>query len=151
MIFLDMNKAYDALDRSRCLEILENYGVGPRARRLLQTYWKWLTMVARFGRYYRTTFEGAHGVTKGYPISPTIFNVVVDAVVRHWVTVIVEDAEERGECGQEGRHHAALFYADNVMVALSDHRWIQGAFNNLVGLFDRVGLRTNVRKTVGMV
>ena len=37
------------------------------------------------------------------------------------------------------------------MVALSNPRWLQGAFINLVGLFDRVGLRTNFRKTVGMV
>ena len=37
------------------------------------------------------------------------------------------------------------------MVALYDTRWIQGAFNTLVGLFCRVGLRTNVGKTVGIV
>ena len=37
------------------------------------------------------------------------------------------------------------------MVTSSDRRWLQGAFNTLIGLFDRVGLRTNVRKTVGMV
>ena len=37
------------------------------------------------------------------------------------------------------------------MVASYDPRWIQGAFNTLVGLFGRVGMRTNVRKTVGMV
>ena len=37
VIFLDLHKAYDALDRSRCLEILEGYGVGPKARKLLQT------------------------------------------------------------------------------------------------------------------
>ena len=36
VIFLDPTKAYDALDRSRCLGILEGYGVGPGARRLLQ-------------------------------------------------------------------------------------------------------------------
>ena len=29
MIFLDPHKLYDALDRSRCLEILEGYVVGP--------------------------------------------------------------------------------------------------------------------------
>ena len=59
--------------------------------------------------------------------------------------------EERGERGQEGRHQNALFYADNGMVASSDPRWLQGAFSTLVGLFDRVGLRNNVGKTVGMV
>ena len=29
VIFLDLQKAYDALERSMCLEILEGYGVGP--------------------------------------------------------------------------------------------------------------------------
>ena len=49
MIFQDLHNAYDALDMSRCLDILEGYGVGPRARGLLQTYWKRLTMVERAG------------------------------------------------------------------------------------------------------
>ena len=87
MIFLDLTKAYDALDRSRCLDILEGYGVGPNARMLLKTYWRRLTMVARAGSYYAKAFKGERGVTQGVtqgdPLSPTIFNVVVDAVVRH--------------------------------------------------------------------
>ena len=49
VIFLDLTKAYDALDRSRCLGILEGYGVGPGARRLLRNYWCRLTMAARSG------------------------------------------------------------------------------------------------------
>ena len=67
------------------------------------------------------------------------------------MTVIIAGVEERGERGKEGRHQAALLYTDDGMVASSDPRWLQGAFNTLVGLFDRVVLRTNVRKTVGMV
>ena len=58
VIFLDLTKAYDALDRSRCLEILEGYGVGPSARRLLTTYWRRLTMVVRAGGYYGKAFKG---------------------------------------------------------------------------------------------
>ena len=49
MIFLDLTKAHEALDRYRSLDILEGYGVGPRVRRLLQTYWGKSTMVARAG------------------------------------------------------------------------------------------------------
>ena len=90
-------------------------------------------------------------MTQGDLISPTIFNVVVDAVARHWMKVMVEGAEERGERGKEGRHHNALFYADDYMVASSDPQWIQGEFSTLVGLFDMVGLWNNVMKTVGMV
>ena len=108
-------------------------------------------MVARAGGCYRVAFKGDPGMTQVDPLSPTIFNVVVDAVVRHWVTVMVEGAEERGESGQGSRHHNALFYADDGVVAFLDPQWLQGAFSTLVGLFDRVGLWTNARKTVGMV
>ena len=88
---------------------------------------------------------------QGDPLSPTIFNMVVDGVVRHWVAVMVEGAEERGERGKEGRHHNDLLYADNGIVASLDSQWLQGSFINLVVLFDRVGLRINYGKTVGMV
>ena len=38
VIFLYLQKMYDTLDRSRYLDILEEYNVVPQARRLLQTY-----------------------------------------------------------------------------------------------------------------
>ena len=58
-------------------------------------------MVARGeGGYYGTAFQGVRRVTQGCPISPTIFNVVVDAVVHNWVKVVIVGAEERGERGK---------------------------------------------------
>ena len=107
-------------------------------------------MVARAGGYYGKGFKGGRGVTQGDPISPTIFNVVVDAVVRHWVTIKVTEAETRREQGREGRHQAALFYADDGMLVSSDPQWLQWAFTQLVSLFDRVGFNTNTGKTVSM-
>ena len=89
VIFLDLTKEYDALDRSRSLEILKGYGVGDRVRRLLREYWDNTTMVARAGGYFGKGFKGGRVVTQGDPLPPTIFNVVVDAVVRHWVTLAV--------------------------------------------------------------
>ena len=103
MIFLDLTKAYDALDRSRSLEILKGYRVGNRVRPLLREYWDKSTMVSRAGGYYRTGFKGERGVTKGDPLSPTIFNVVVDTVVHHWVTLAVNEAETQGGAGEGGQ------------------------------------------------
>ena len=51
VISLDLHKAYDALYRSRCLDILEGYGVGRWSRGLIQSYWRRLTMVAQAGGY----------------------------------------------------------------------------------------------------
>ena len=138
-------------------------------------------MVVRAGGYYRAPFRGDRGDTQGNPLSPIIFNVVVDTVVCHWESLLVAEREERegGEIsGDEGdRTHMAgrmirdqdnrrqwteegnqrlttkaeFFYANDGMVASTDPGWIHLAFDILMGLFDKVGLRTNVRKTVGMV
>ena len=90
--FLDPHKSHDALERSRCREILDGYSVVPQSTRLLQTYWRRITMVARAGGYCRTAFQGARGVTQGYMLSPTIFNVLMDVLVRNWVTVVIVGA-----------------------------------------------------------
>ena len=67
-------------------------------------------------------------MTQGDPLSPTIFNMVVDALVHHWLTITVKEAEKRRERGREGRHQAALFYADEGMLVSSDPQWLQWAF-----------------------
>ena len=39
-------------------------------------------MVAKTGRYYGALSRGSMGVTQGNLLSPTIFNMVVDVVIR---------------------------------------------------------------------
>ena len=45
-------------------------------------------MVAKVGGHYRPVFQIHCGVTQGDSLSPTIFNMVIDAVIRHWVIVV---------------------------------------------------------------
>ena len=59
---------------------------------MLREYWERKTMVVRAGSYYGKGFKVGRGVTQGDPLSPTIFNVVVDAVVRHWLTLALTEA-----------------------------------------------------------
>ena len=46
-IFLDLHKEYYSLDRDRCLEIREGYGVELRALCLIRKYWDLLIMVVQ--------------------------------------------------------------------------------------------------------
>ena len=46
---------------------------------------------------------------------------------------------------------AKFLYADTGMVASNELWWLQTSFDALTGLFDRVWLKTNVRKTLGIV
>ena len=87
-IFMCLHNSYDALDRYRCLEILEGYGVEPRARCILCAYCDRIWMVDCMGGYYRAAFQGFWGVNQGEPLTFTNFYVVVDAVVHHWILLV---------------------------------------------------------------
>ena len=83
-------------------------------------------------------------------MSPTLFKVVVVAVIRHWVKVVAETRK-----GVEGldlfiRYLAAYFYANNGIVALTQPEMLQRSFDLLTGLFDQVGLHINTRKVASM-
>ena len=95
-VSVDVQKAYDSLYRGRCMEILRRYGLGPQLQRLLQSYWYIQKVVPKAGKFFGRPFNTDRGMTQGYPVSPTIFKIVVDAVVRE---VILE------VCGpQEAQH-----------------------------------------------
>ena len=75
------------------MDILVGYGVGPRMEGILWNYWYHLSILARVGRYYGTPLKVHQRVTQMYHLPLTIFNMVVDAVIYHWVTLVtVEEA-----------------------------------------------------------
>ena len=90
-------------------------------------------------------------MTQGKPLLPTIFNVVVDAVICHWVMVMTPIEAGMGGLGLTIIDLAAYFYADNGVVASSQPERLQRAFDVLTGLFDWVSLRTNKERTVVVV
>ena len=145
-IFIDLHKAYDAMDRGECLKILRDAGTGEKALCLISRFWKQSVMVCRAGGRYGRVFRARRGVTQGGPLSPTIFNIMVDAVVREWLqnTLTPEDAKL---AIQDVRKLMAAFYADDGLVASRDPVRLQQAFNELTALFERVGLKTNAKKT----
>lgn len=147
-VFLDLQKAYDTLDRERTLEILVGYGVGPAAIRLLHNFWDQQQVVARLGGYYGMPFEANRGVTQGDIISPTIFNVVVDAVVRYWLQIVSENNLDAMEgMGSRVRTLLSMFYADDGIIATRSDQYLQQTLDCLVEIFLRIGLKTNTDKT----
>ena len=108
-------------------------------------------MVAKDGGYFGRPYKGYRGFTQGDPLSSTIFIVVVDAVIRHWLKVVTPTGAGTGGLGLRIIDLVAYFYADDKLVASTQPDRIQRAFDVFTGLFDRVGLRKNTAKTVNMV
>jgi hypothetical protein len=83
-IFLDLTKTFDSIDRERLLTILEQYGIGARIITLLRNFWAKHIYVPRQAGYYGRKIKGEHGPTQGDTISGTLFNILIDAIIRHW-------------------------------------------------------------------
>ena len=63
VIFVDLRKAYDAMDRGRCLKILRDAGVGEKALCLIARFWRDAELVCRAGGRYGRPFKALRGVT----------------------------------------------------------------------------------------
>ena len=72
--------------------------------------------------------------------------MVLDSVIWQWVTVV--DGEEEGPYvfGQLVQWLAPLLYADDGILASPRPNHLQDMLDVLPGIFNRVGLRTNVKK-----
>jgi hypothetical protein len=144
MAFIDLSKAYDNLDRDRAMDILEGYGVGPNTRRLVKTFWDNHTIIPKQGGYYGRIFKGERGVPQGDIDSPTFFNIIVDAVVRH-------HRYELRKSFIQGILDGTKFYADDGVLHSADPVILQKSLDIITDCFRRVGLRMNPTKTEIMI
>ena len=111
-------------------------------------------MVARDGGSFGPHLKGKRGVKQGDLLSPTIFNMVVDTVLCHWVTMVTEMEETSNPItwgfGRDIQNLVAYLYADNRLLVSTRSHWLHRAFDVLTEMFDPVGLHINARKTVSM-
>ena len=73
----------------------------PRARRIICEYWDIFRMVARAGGYYGVAFKVFRRVTQVDPLPPTIFLMMVHAVVCHCISLVPGGAGGKNGWGRE--------------------------------------------------
>jgi hypothetical protein len=80
-VFINLKKAFDAMDRERCLFILEGHGIGPSMCCLIHHFWDKATNVCCASGNYAMPFKTGRGVTQGGPLLTKLFNIMVGAMV----------------------------------------------------------------------
>ena len=68
-------------------------------------------------------------MTQGNPLSPTLFNMIMDAIIRHWVTVAAPPTD-----GLEGlslliREMETYFYSSDGLIASTQPERLQRVFS----------------------
>ncbi len=89
-VFIDLKKAFDAMDQGRCLEILAFHGVGPNMLRLICNFWDTAINECRVKGNYGQPFKAGCGVTQGGPLLAKLFNIIVNMVVCKWMRLMQE-------------------------------------------------------------
>ena len=150
-VFIDLSKAYDTIDRTRMEQILQAYGVGPRMLRILRQFWDNHQVVTKQATFFGKPFKATRGVTQGDIISPMLFNIAVDAVIRAWERDMKAWRIGHGKEGDGPLDMDCEFYADDGKIGSTDAPSVQQATIIMVELFKSLGLKANAQKTKGMI
>ncbi len=114
-VFLDLRKAFDAMDQERCIMLLEGYGAGTWMIRLIRGYWRHAIMVCWAAGNYGTAFKAGRSVTQGGPLSTKLFNILVDTIVWEWIQQLQEDGDyKKEELAEFMATFFAIFYINDA-------------------------------------
>jgi hypothetical protein len=108
-VFVDLCKAYDHLNRAKCIEIMTGYGVGSKLLYLQEKFWEQAEMVGCAGGSFGKLFAAFRGVTQGGPLSSLMFNVCVDAVIREWLCQMINKEAASRVFSEACREIVAVF------------------------------------------
>ena len=120
--------------------------MGKNTARLIAHYWDNIIFVLEGKRFLGMPFCTGIGFMQGYPASPMIFNIMVEAVVRPTLEVVCGPQEVWYGMGWAEGERNLIFYADDRRIGGTDHIWIQDALMVSVLMFRRVVLETNLEK-----
>ncbi len=76
--FMDLEKAYDRIDREALWSVLRIYGVGGQLLKWIQSFYKKANACVRVGGKFSESCAVEMGVRQGYVMSPWLFNIFTD-------------------------------------------------------------------------
>ena len=146
--YMDLEKAYDRIDRDAMWRVLSMYGINGQLLKAVQSLYTGSEACVRVCREESEWFEVGVGLRQGCVMSPWLFNLFMDGVMRE-VREKVDDVgatmwDARRNC--EWKVEWLMFADDTVLIGDSEEK-----LERLVHEFERVcgrrKLKVNVTKS----
>src|SRR6218665_2539867 len=139
--FVDYEKVFDRVEWRRLLHALRPMGIDWRDRRLIGNLYMGQQMRVRIDGEYSEPGKVCRGVRQGCPLSPLLFNIYIEELVRE----AVEDLEEGIKVG--GRWIKALRFADDQAMVAKNQKGLQAMMDRLDRTSREYGMKINIKKT----
>ena len=145
--FMDLEKAYDTIDRHGMWQMLRVYGAGGKLLKAVQSYYVNSRACVQVGNDASEWFKVDVGLRYGCVMSPWLFNVYMDGVVREVnVTVLGKGLELLRANGGRFEIYQLLFADDTALAADSEEKLCK-TMREFSRVCERRKLRVNVGKS----
>jgi Reverse transcriptase (RNA-dependent DNA polymerase). len=143
--FVDFKKAYDSIDRGLLMEILREYGVDQKTLNLIGLTLINTTSKVKFRGEISRPFQIRTGLRQGDGLSPTLFNVVLDKIMKTLWTKNNSGAV----IGTKNKNVKikCLAFADDLALLAETEQEAIAQIDELKEIAERVGLQISFTKT----
>lgn len=139
LAFIDFTKAFDSIEHHHIWKSLAEQGIATKYINILANIYKQSTAHIKLENT-TASFKIERGVKQGDPLSPKLFNAVLESIFRN------VDDETRGII-INGEKLSNLRFADDVTLLEENEENLQTQLNNLAEESLKVGLTININKS----
>ena len=140
--FIDYAKAFDYVDHHKLWKILKEMGIPDHLTGLLRNLYAGQEATVRTGLETTDWFQIGKGVHKGYILSPCLFNLYAEYIMRNaWL--------EEAQAGIKiaGRNINNLRYVDETTLMADSEEELKNLLIKVKEESENVGLKLNIQKT----
>lgn len=148
--FVDFKKAYDSIDRQSLFNILEELGLDSKTLRLIKESLTDTVSKVKFMGEISEPFLIKTGVRQGDGLSPLLFNIVLDKVIKEWEKELKNQSYWKPiHLGRtkDNVEVSCLAFADDLAILADNEEIATKQIEILKECADKVGLQISFQKT----
>lgn len=142
LCFIDLEKAYDNVNRHKLFKILPEYNISPKMIRIIQKIYENTKVSIKLGDQKSEHIQINKGVRQGCPLSCVLFNIYVDAITREWIA-----NNPRGVDLKNGKRLETVLFADDQVIVAENENDLQRSVYSLEKVMAKYDMTISSKKT----